>query len=92
MSWTLVNQFLNKFNNLKPPREFLQSSIAEIISQKTGVDLKAGNLDIKNGVIYIRVNNPMIKSQIMVCKECVLEEIQKRVGRRAPTDIMFSGA
>jgi len=89
MVWINLNKFLKRFEGFKPPKEYVQSSAAEIVADCLDININYKNITCRGGVLYIRDNNPLIKNQIFCGKEKLLSEFKKKMGSRAPQEIRF---
>ncbi len=88
---TLLNigDYLARFKKLKPPADFVKSEIIKIIKDILGADLKATDITCKGGVIYIKSKNPVLKNEIFIKKEKILEALGKKLGTLSPKEIRF---
>lgn len=90
MTWTHVGNFLEKFRNLKPPKKFTQDETIKIINDILGISLAEDGVEQKGVTLFIKTKNSAIKSEIFLRKNKILEDLNKKLGPKAPKDIRFS--
>ncbi|PIR58084.1 MAG: hypothetical protein COU71_00605 [Parcubacteria group bacterium CG10_big_fil_rev_8_21_14_0_10_38_31] len=84
--WKTLSPFLEKFKNLKVPKEALIDDLIEIILNTTGIKLEKENISVNKPTIFIKANS-MIKSEIFFKKQQILEELEKQFYSKSITDI-----
>lgn len=90
MSWKNISSFLDRFQNLKPPKEFMADESAKIINDLLGASLvKEENVDWRGGILYIKIKDSSLRNQLFINKERILGELEKKLGKRSPKDIRF---
>ncbi len=80
--------FLEKFKGLKPPERFTRDETAGAIGRAIGVSVNPEEISEKGGVIRLKTKNPILKNQIFINKEKILEELSGALGGRIK-DIRF---
>ncbi|HEY4512708.1 MAG TPA: hypothetical protein VJH63_03580 [Candidatus Paceibacterota bacterium] len=71
----ILSSFLDKFKNLKDPKED-REKIAAIISKELGFDLTADMVVLKKDIILIQADS-YIKTELFIKKEHLLETLRK---------------
>lgn len=89
MAWINIENFLEKFRELKPPKKFIEDETVKTINIILNISLKTEDIDYRNGIIYIKPINSNLKNEIFMKKEKILEELSKKFKKRAPRDIRF---
>jgi hypothetical protein len=89
MPWENVGRFLDRFNNLKPPKKFIQSETAQVVKSVASIDINPDEIEERGGIIYIKTKNSSLKNEIFLKKNLILDILQKRIGNKAPKDLRF---
>lgn len=89
MGFSGIEKYLNKFKKFKPPRKFLQDEVVNIIQQNFGIFIEANEIKEAGGILYFKIKNPVLKNEIFINKDKILEKLSQRIGPRAPKDIKF---
>ncbi len=78
-----LDKFLDKFKKIKPPINYI---IIDIIKNELNVNIKSENILIKNNIIYIKTK-PIIKSEVFIKKQKILELIKNKTNNNKFKDI-----
>lgn len=73
-----ISQFLEKFKNITPPDKFVKEIFISVVKDTSGIALEAGDLDVRNGVIFISTN-PIVKNEIFLKKREILQNLSKEL-------------
>lgn len=84
--WKTLSPFLEKFKNLRVPKEALVETLIEIILNTTGIKLEKENIRVNKPTVFIKAD-PMIKGEIFFKKQQILEELEKQFYSKSITDI-----
>ncbi len=84
--WKTLSPFLEKFKNLKVPKDALLDDIIIIISDKTGIKLEKENISLNKPIVFIKAD-PTIKSEIFFKKQEILQELERRFYSKSVIDI-----
>ena len=87
--WNNLGRFLEKFANLKPSKKLIEEEGAKIISALLGVEIKREDIEERNGILFFKSLNQVLKNEIFLKKEEILSALKKHIGARAPRDIRF---
>jgi hypothetical protein len=77
MDYSQINIFLDKFKNTLFKKENILKEVSNTIFEEIGVDLGIDNIKIKNNEITIKTS-PIIKNEILIHKESILNKINKK--------------
>ncbi|NOY35525.1 MAG: DUF721 domain-containing protein [bacterium] len=88
MAWNNIGIFLERFKGLKPPKQFTRDETAGAVGRAIGVSVNPEEIEERGGVVYIKTKNPILKNQIFMNKEKILEELSNTLGNRIK-DIRF---
>ncbi len=89
MAWKNVGRFLNRFANLKPPRKLVLEEAAKIIGGLLNTEIKASEIEERNGVLFLKKQNSALKNEVFLKKKIILEELKEKLGNKSPVDIKF---
>lgn len=90
MAWNSVSKYLEKFFTITPPKNFYQSEIIKALNDVLGVELKNNNdVDYRFGVVYIKNNNQILKNEIFLNKEQIIEKLNQKIKNNKIKDIRF---
>lgn len=87
--WRNIEGFLERFKNLKTSEKFNKEETLNVINKITNIELVNENIEIRGGVLYIKISDPVIRSQIFLYKEKIIEEIEKKLGYNSFKEIRF---
>lgn len=73
-----INQLLARFKNLKNTDKVKKEAIAEVFI-KNNIPIKIEQLKVSNNTIFIKVQ-PIIKTEVLLKKEILLNQIKKIIG------------
>ncbi len=68
-----ISQFLERFSKEVKNSESNKIQISEIIKKTTGIDIKTGDIEIKEYIVFIK-SNPSVLNKIFINKEKILSE------------------
>ncbi len=69
-----ISNFLGKFSKEINDSESKKSQVSEIIKNITGVEIKTGDIEIKDYIVFIK-SNPSVLNKIFINKNKILESI-----------------
>ncbi len=70
--------YLEKFHLPLPYELTLKKTLAEIIQQKFGAEISSKNINLQGRTLYLKVK-PALKSAILIHREEILAELQKKL-------------
>lgn len=89
MSWINITSYLSKFKDFKPSRGLLKEEAAGALSQITGSAIKPEEVEIRSGILYLKIKNPGLRTKVFMKKNTVLDYLFTKMGKRAPKDLRF---
>jgi len=87
--WKNIGNFLERFANLKPSQNLIKGEAAKIIGGVLDVEINQDDIEERNGILFFKSANPVLKNEIFLKKEVILEVLKDRLGPKAPNDIRF---
>jgi hypothetical protein len=75
-----IAELLLKTRNLILSKELEKETIRKIIFDLAGVTINHGELEIKNGIIYLKTK-PIYKNEIFFKKDKIISEIKKNLNK-----------
>ena len=72
-----ISIYLEKFKNIESKSSSLKSIVVDSIKNVLKVDIDKKNIEIKNGIIYLKVH-PVIKNEIFINKNKIIKEISSK--------------
>jgi len=84
--WKTLSPFLEKFKNIKVPKEAIVDDLIDVILDVVGIKLEKENITVNKPVVYIKAI-PVIKNEIFFKKQKILEEMEKRFYSKTINDI-----
>ncbi len=84
--WKTLSPFLEKFKNLKVPKEALLDDLIEIIFRTTDIRLEKENISVNKPIVFIKAD-PAVKGEIFFKKDQILREIEKQFYSKSIKDI-----
>jgi hypothetical protein len=81
-----ISQYLDKFKNAHTKAFLSKNGVISILLSVVGVKIERKDIDIRNGICFI-VAQPMIKNQIYIKKQKILEELAKNADTRMIKDV-----
>lgn len=95
MSWVNVSKYLERFSVIKPSNDWAKEEIVKVLnnffnnnnlmSNRIEFDLK--DIEFKNGVVFIKISNAVLKNEIFLRKNQILDELKQRFHKHPPIDI-----
>jgi hypothetical protein len=87
--WKNIGGFLERFANFKPSQNLIKDESAKIIGGVLNVEIKPEDIEERNGVLYFKSINPVLKNEIFLKKQVILEVLKDRLGPKSPMDLRF---
>ncbi len=81
-----LSHFLDRFKAILLAPGALKKPIIEVISRCARIDLKETDIEVKEGIIYIKAH-PLIKNEIFMRKGRILHEVEVLLGKKSLHDI-----
>lgn len=72
-----LTEYLRKFQRIIFSGEEESKIISQEINKILGLDIKAGDLDLRDGVVFLKTK-PIIKSEVFINKVKILEALSQR--------------
>lgn len=69
-----ISHFFEKFKKLKQNNESTRLVIINTIKDIVGIDIKSGDIELKNDKIYIKTT-PIVKSELFMRKDLIEEKL-----------------
>jgi len=82
-----IRSLLLRFSNLLLSEEVKKNSIIDVLHQVVGLQMKPGDIKIKNDVIYLNTK-PIYKNEIFLNKNKIFSKLKEKLGKKTPLDIM----
>lgn len=82
-----INDFLERFKKISIPDESVRLKVVEILSVQFNEEIKLEDISVKNGVVYIKTEDPSFKSDIFLRKRKILEDLNSHLGKITIKDI-----
>ncbi|HBB56742.1 TPA: hypothetical protein DEW47_01230 [Patescibacteria group bacterium] len=91
MAWNTISNYLAKFSNLKLSRDFYKEEVVKTVEEVIGVTLKNEDTEYRNGIIYIKTSNQMLKNEVFIKKRQIIETFAKKLNfhKNKPQDVRF---
>jgi len=87
--WKNIGNFLERFANLKPSKKLIKEESAKIIGGILNIEIKPDNFEERDGVLYLKIENPALKNEIFLKKNQILDAFKEGLGKNAPRDLRF---
>lgn len=87
--WNNIGKFLERFANLRPSKKLIKEEGAKIISALLNIEINSESFEERDGVLYLKIENPALKNEIFLKKNQILEALKERLGKNAPRDLRF---
>ena len=82
----LIKSFLSKYKKLTTNHNLLRDVVLDCINKKTKILIQKKDIKIVNNVVYIKTK-PIVKSEIFIHKEYILNEINNILPTKTIKDI-----
>ena len=82
-----IRSLLLRFSNLLLSEEVKKNSIIDVLHQVVGLQMKPGDIKIKNDVIYLNTK-PIYKNEIFLNKNKIFSKLKEKLGKKTPLDII----
>ena len=82
-----IKGLLLRFSNLLFSEEVKKNSIIDVLHQVVGLQMKPGDIKIKNDVIYLNTK-PIYKNEIFLNKNKIFSKLKEKLGKKTPLDIL----
>lgn len=87
--WKNIGSFLNRFAGFRPSKKLIKEESAKIISTLLNVEIDPENFEERDGILFFKSANPVLKNEIFLKKNQILEALKERLGNNSPKDIRF---
>ena len=81
-----LGDFLDRFKSLLLAPGAVKKPIIQTINKFAQVELTEKEVDIREGIIYIKTH-PLVKNEIFMRKASILKELEAFLGAKSPKDI-----
>jgi hypothetical protein len=71
-----IASLLERFKNLKPPKEFKKSIVQKVIQKHLGVTIETSKIEVRGTVVYLKIS-PLYKNEISIHQEEIRETFKK---------------
>lgn len=89
MTWSGLENYLEKFRRIKAPEDFLKDKISLTIKDILQIEIGLKDIEVRGATIFIKTKNAALKNEIFLNKGKILEKLSKKLGNHAPTDLRF---
>ena len=89
MAWNNISNYLEKFFTISPPKKFYQGEIIKTLNEIMGIELSEGDVEYRFGVIYIKNNNQILKNEIFLNKEKIIQQLNQKIKNDRIKEIRF---
>jgi len=80
-----IANFFKKFKNIRPTSNIVKGVVLDIL-KNTNLPILEDEIIYNKGVVYIK-SNQIIKNEIFINKEGILNEIENKLNKRIVVDI-----
>lgn len=81
-----LSSFLQKFAHLLSNKEYIQTTVIDIVREEIGIDIAKENISLRNNQLTFNIS-PTIKTQIFIKKSLLLEKINNKIGKKTIQDL-----
>lgn len=86
MDYNQITSFLDKFKKIIFQKEETRKIVGEVISEEISHPVDENTLRIKTPIVYV-VGSPILKSEILIHRNRILEKLNTRIPNNKITDI-----
>ena len=86
MDYNTIQSFLDKFKKLLQTHEFSYVEIIESFKNISKIEVVKEDIVFKNSILYIK-SSPIKKNQILIYKQKLLEDLNKKLSPKKVIDI-----
>ena len=87
MSFDPVTSFFDRFKKITLPDETVRKTTAVVLKEVVGVNVDISQISMERGNLRIK-NNALVKSEIFLHKEQILQSLKEKLGDQAPKNIL----
>ena len=80
--------YLKKFTNLLPKDFTLKEHVRIVLKELLKISVDPGVINIKGNTIFIKNTNPIIRSEIMLHQEQIVEKLYERFKNKNPLKVL----
>ena len=78
LDYNQINSFLDKFKKILFQKEEVKRIVQNVISEVIAHQISEKDIKIKTPTVYV-VGSPILKSEILIHKSRIIEELNKRI-------------
>ncbi|HBM46156.1 MAG: hypothetical protein UT05_C0003G0072 [Parcubacteria group bacterium GW2011_GWF2_38_76] len=82
-----ISFFLDRFKKFSRPDIQIRESVSKAIKSEIGADVPEKDISVKEGVVYIKTHNSILKNELFLKKKNILDTIQNVCGIKNIRDI-----
>lgn len=83
-----ISKYLERFSVLKPPKDWIKEESAKVLTKYfSGLEFKPENIEFRNGIVYVKTSNAVLKNEIFLRKSQILDALKQRFPKHPPVDI-----
>lgn len=83
----LIKQFLQRFSNLTLPDDTLKRFFIDLVKQDFNLTLTRDQITVKNKVLIVKNTSSVLKSELFLRKQKIVDRLKEGLGPLAPEDI-----
>ncbi len=87
MSFDPISSFFNRVKKITLPDGSVRRTTSEILKEVIGVSVDISHISVERGSLRIK-SNSLIKSEIFLHKEQILQILKEKLGDQAPKNIL----
>jgi len=80
-----IKDLLARFSVLLQNGEGKKELVRDVIKEATGIVIETKDIEFKNGTMFLNIK-PIYKNEIFFKKEKIFSELEKSLGKKAPSD------
>jgi predicted metal-dependent RNase len=84
-----ITQFLERFKNIKPGYGIIEESAREIIKDRLNIKEDSFSISYNKPNLVIKTENSVLKNEIYLRKDEIINELRKKLGKRAELKLWF---
>lgn len=89
--WSMEEAFIQMLEDNHLKDKFIEQKIQNVFQEIVGKTISkyASKIVLKDKKLYISINSPIVKNELRMLKEQLLEKIHEKIDKRYITDVVI---
>jgi len=82
-----IKDLLSRFNDIYLSEDIKRRAVMDVLKEVVGLEVEPKDIKIKKDVVYLNTKF-IYKNEILLKRDKIFKELEKRLGRKTPNNIV----